>query len=282
MGQKETIRANLKGTMKNLSIAIFAISLAAAITASAQVTITVDPTMAPNAYGSPSFAPWAANGIYAVENNLSSYGAAGPAQFNITTTPLPVADNFVTGYNSWLGQAPGPYPDELGNRASFVTVINGNGSLINMNNVGFTMSSSDPGNNLGWSYPAGDWTYDAYDIGLVFSNGLNISGGYTVVNSGDPGQGVNEIISIGVGNAYASYDTVATGDDDPNPGDTTDQQILNYDISQAPSGYDFTGTFTYGDASGSATMEFIPEPTTVLLVGTGLMGMLLVVRRRKA
>lgn len=261
---------------------IFAISMAAAMIASAQVTITVDPTMAPNAYGSPSFAPWAANGIYAVENNLSSYGVAGPSQFNITTTPLPVAYNFATGYNSWLGQAPGPYPDELGNRASFVTVINGNGSLINMNNVGFIMSSSDPSNNLGYSFPTGTWGYDQYDIGLVFSNGLNISGGYAIINSGDPGQQVNEIISIGAGNAYASYDTVATGDDDPNPGDTTDQQILNYDISQAPSSYDFTGTFTYGGASGSATFEFIPEPDTVALVGMGLMGLLIVVRRRKA
>jgi hypothetical protein len=271
-----------KGIMKAVKLtAIFAISMAAAMTASAQLTITTEPTMAPNGWGSPSFAPWAANGIYAVENNLSSYGAAGPAQFNITTTPLPVAYNFATGYNSWLGQAPGPYPGELGNRASFVTVINGNGSLINMNNVGFTMSSSDAGNYLGWSFPTGTWSYDQYDIGLVFSNGLNISGGYTIINSGDPGQQVNEIISIGAGNAYASYDTVATGDDDPNPNDT-DQQILNYDIAQAPSSYDFTGTFTYGDASGSATMEFIPEPGTVTLVGMGLMAMLLVVRRRNA
>jgi hypothetical protein len=82
---------------------------------------------------------------------------------------------------------------------------------------------------------------------------------------------VNEIISIGAGNAYASYDTLATGDDDPNPGDT-DQQILNYDIAQVGS-YDFTGTFTYGDASGSATFDFIavPEPTTAgcFLLGLG-------------
>ena len=42
------------------------------------------------------------NGIYAMENSLSSYGAAGPAQFNVSTTPLPFTDNFVTGFQSWL------------------------------------------------------------------------------------------------------------------------------------------------------------------------------------
>jgi hypothetical protein len=262
--------------MKKLQTAIFTITLAVAMSASAQVTIFVDATMAPNGWGSPSYDTWAANGIYAVENGLTSYGAAGPAQFNVATSPLPVAANFVTGFNSWLGQAPGTYAGELGNRASFVAVINGNGTLINMNNFGMTMSSSDPGNALGWSWPNNsilpdDWTYDAGDIGLIFNNGINTIDGFTVVNSGDPGQMVNEIISIGAGNAYASYDTLATGNDDPNPGDT-DQQILNYDIAQVGS-YDFTGTFTYGADSGSATVNFIavPEPTTMTILIAGVL-----------
>src|ERR1035438_10316307 len=173
--------------MKKLQTAIFVIGLATAMSASAQVTIYVEATMAPNGWGSPSYDTWAANGIYAVENGLTSYDAAGPAQYNVTTSPLPVAANFVTGFNSWLGQAPGPYASELGTRASFVAVINGNGSLINMNNFGIIMSSSDAGNALGVSWPnnsilPGDWTYDSGDIGLIFSNSIDISGGFTVVN----------------------------------------------------------------------------------------------------
>jgi hypothetical protein len=244
------------------------------MSASAQVTITTEATMAPNGYGSPSYDTWAANGIYAMENGLTSYGAAGPAQFNVTTSPLPVSANFVTGFPSWMGQADpaAPYNNELGTRASFVAVINGNGSLINMNNFGITMTSSDAGNALGVSWPnnsisPGDWTYDAGDIGLIFNNHINIAGGFTVVNSGDPGQMVNEIISIGAGNAYDGY----LGDD-PAPG-ATDQDIINYDLASVPNGYDFTGTFTYGDASGSATFDFtaVPEPTTAgcFLLGLG-------------
>ena len=160
---------------------IVAISLVAAMSASATVTVTVDATMAPNGWGSSSYATWAANGIYAMEYGLTSYGAAGPAQFNVTTSPLPVSANFVTGFPSWMGQADpaAPYNNELGNRASFVAVINGNGSLINMNGLGMTMTSSDPGDWLGVSWPnnsisPGDWTYDAGDIGLIFNNHVNI------------------------------------------------------------------------------------------------------------
>lgn len=255
---------------------------------SASPTITVDATMAPNGWGSPSFDAWAANGIYAAENGLTSYGAPGPTQFNTTTSPLPFTDNWVTGFPSWMGQAPPPagYGSELGTRASFVAIINGNGSLINMNSFGVTLSSSDPGNWLGVNWPnnsisPGDWTYGQHDIGIVFNNGNDISGGFTVVNSGDSGQLVNEIISIGAGNAYASYDTIATGDDDPDLS-ATDQQILNYDFAEAPNGYDFTGTFSYGNTSGSATFDFTSVPdvswTWVMLVGS--FGALAGLRRR--
>ena len=265
--------------MKKLQIAILAAALAAAMSASAAVTITVEATMAPNGWGSPSFNTWAANGIYAMENGLTSYGAAGPAQFNVTTSPLPVTANFVTGFPSWMGQADpaAPYNNELGTRASFAAVINGNGSLISISHMGVFGSGTDPGHTLGFDWPENsiltdDWDYDAHHIGIIYNNGVDTSAGFTVVNSGgNPDQLVNEIISIGTGDAFAGYLT------DLPPG-ATGQQVIDADLA-GMSGYEFTGTFTYGDPnlngsysdSGSATLNFIavPEPTTMTIIIAG-------------
>src|ERR1017187_9656071 len=290
--------------MKTSSLVLFVVSDCLALTSTAfatppapnpDPTITVFATMAPNVGGSPSFAPWAANGLTAMEDGLTSFGAAGPTQFNVATTPLPVATNFVTGFPSWMGQADpsSPYNDELGTRADFVAVINGNGGLISIANMGVTLSSSDPGDALGVSWPDNnlsslDWTYDADDIGILFNNGVNMSGGFTIIDSSTLGYDdgtalVNEIISIGAGNAYAGY----LGDD-PNPG-ATDQDIINYDLSFIDP-YDFTGTFTYGDPksdgiyvdSGSATFDFtsVPDAASALgLLGLALSGLALLRRK---
>jgi hypothetical protein len=253
----------MKKTYSALLSAILVLAMSA--TASAQTgspTISVQTTLAPNAFGSPSWDQWVQNGLYAAENGLSTDGAAGPTQYNTVSGLLPVADNIVTGYTSWMGQADptGAFANEYGNRASFTTEINGNGSLISISELGFSGSSSDPADGLGvgFSFPSdvadptdSFWTYDATDIGVID----NSDGTFTYVTSGDPTQLVNEIISIGAGNAYPSY-TAAEGGDDPDP-TATDQQILDYDLAQIPSSYDFTGTFTYGDTDlGSATFDF--------------------------
>jgi hypothetical protein len=288
-------------TMKYPALFLSLTALAASVSslsAQAAPTITVEAAMAPNAYGSPSFATWAANGIYAAENGLTTSGAAGPGQFvdlatNGISAPMPESYNWVTGFSSWLGQAPATvfgsdYADELGTRASFMAVITAApGTTISIDQMGFTMTSSDPGDWLGWSWGAGTWNYDSDDIGLIFDHPAEgIDGGFTVVDSGDSDQQVNEIISIGAGDAYASYDTVATGDDDPNAGDT-DQQIINYDIAELGfSGYDFTGTFTYGEGdpdSGSTTFDFngsVPDgASTLVLLGLAFSGLALMRRK---
>ena len=251
------------------------------------VSISVFATMAPNGDGSPSYVSWATNGIYALENGLISYGPAGPTQFNITSAPLPLTDNVVTGFPSWMGQAnpSAPYDQEYGTRASFAVVFNGNGSLITVDDIGAFGTTND-NNALGFDFPensilSGDWSYSYRRIGIVYNNNVDTSGGVTTVTSGDGL--VNEILYVGAGDSFPAY----LGDD-PNPG-ATDQDIINYDLSAAgPWGligpYNFTGTFTYGDPnvngiytdSASATFVFTSAPdggSTLLLLGLGLAGL---------
>lgn len=264
---------------KALSVILPALGcLAGLATASAQSaapTITVEATLAPNFFGSPSFDAWAANGIYAAENGLTTYGAPGPTQFNVIGSPLPVYDNLVTDYTSWEGVADpaAPYDSEYGTRASFVSIINGNGGLISISQMGFIGTSSDAGNALGFSYPnndllPGDWNYDTYDIGII----NNPDGSTTIVNDADGSVLVNEIISIGAGNAYTS----SVGDLPP---PATDQQTLDADAASIP-GYTFTGEFTYGDSgtiSGSATADFVsttPDSSSILVDALILAGLM--------
>ena len=234
-----TMRHNLKSGLLTLALAGFVIS---GSNASAQgVTITTEATLAPEPFGlSPSYGAWAANGLYAAEYGLSSYGAPGPAQFSTISSPLPTAYNLGTAFPAWQGQAypAAPYANERGNQAEFVGIINGNGAMISINNMGASMSSSDPGDALGASFPndsvdPGDWTYDADDIGIIFHNGVNISGGFTVVDSGSPGQLVNEIISIGLGNNYYDAEPLATRWPINNPS-TLPPRLSDLMTSQAP------------------------------------------------
>jgi len=263
----------------DLRSGLFTLALAGLVilgsNASAQqpVTITTEATLSPEPYGvSPSYDAWAANGLNAAEYGLNSYGAPGPTQFNILSGPLSTAQNLGTIYfPSWMGQAypAAPYANERGNQAEFVGIINGNGSLISIDHMGASLKSSDAGDALGASFPndivdPGDWTYDALDIGLIFNNGVNISGGFTIVNSGTPDQLVNEIISNGLGANY--YDTNVPA----NP--AVAQELINYDASVIGS-YDFTGTFTYDSQSGSNTVGFTApvsdEAATWALVAGG-------------
>jgi hypothetical protein len=277
--RKITMKHNLGSGLLTVALAGFVIS-ASNFSAQAQVTITTEATISPEPFGlSPSYNAWAANGLSAAESGLSSFGAAGPTQFNLNTAPLPAIENFGTVFPSWLGNAfpAAPYANEHGNQAEFVGIINGNGSLISINNMGASMSSSDPADGLGFSFPndiidPGDWTYDADDIGLIFNNGLNISGGFTIVNSGLPDQPVNEIISIGLGNNY--FDANDLG----NP--VADQQSLAIDAA-AIGGYDFTGTFTYGNATGSGTISFVPDASATWALLAGGCAGLAWLRRKK-
>jgi hypothetical protein len=250
----------------------FGLVLIFAASAWADVSITVTPSLAPNIYGSPSFDGYLSNAIWALENGLSSYGDPTlPTYYSAAPSVLPISDNIVTGFPSWDGIAnpTGAFAAELGNRLHFGLDIKGNGSLISISELSFSAVSADPGDTLGFSYGTGSYGYSNSYEGIIYgTGGAGDVSEYTYVTSGDPTQLVNEIVGRGSGNAWASYST--------DPGGTL-QGIIDLNVAGISANannepFTFTGTYTLGDVSESATVTFlpVPEPISMIFFGTGL------------
>jgi hypothetical protein len=238
-------------------------------TANAIPTIMVIPSVAPNAFGSPSYPGYVSNAIFALENGLSSYGMPGTPQYYQQESTIAPNQMVVTGFPSWLGQAdPGtvfgaPFANELGNRPLFGLVVNGNGTPISISELGFSASSDDPGNLLGFGFGTGSYNYSSNYLGIIFG-----SGGPTFITSGPNTQLVDEIVGRGSGNAFDTYC----------PGCTIAQQQAAIDA--LASNFDgmtgFTGTYTLTDSSGgvlatgSGSFDVLPEPASFVLVGAAM------------
>jgi len=236
--------------------------------AKSAITIDVTPSSAPNGNGSPSFSGYAANAIYALENGLTSYGdPSSPSYYTQAPAVMSVLNNIVTGFSSWNGVAnpTGAYASELGNRLHFGLDVRGNGTEISIDQLSFSMASTD-GNTLGHSYSLGSYGYNSQYVGWDYgADGIRGTADDIFITSGAASQQVDEIVSRGSGNAWAVYV-------DDYPG--TLQDGINQaaaDLGSSP--IDFTGTYTLGGAQGSATVTFepVPEPTTAgcFLLGLG-------------
>jgi hypothetical protein len=257
--------------------------------ANAQIEINVTPTLAPNAFGSPSYDQWVTNAIYAEENGLTSYGdPTSPSYYTAASGTIPLSSNIVTDFNSWLGNANpsvtygAAYAGELGNRLSFGLDIQGNGQLISISELSFTATSTDSGDSLGFSYNTGDYDYSSSYVGIIYGADGRGGADETFVTSGPSTQLVNEIVSRGSGNADAVYST--------DPGATDQDKIDNFIAgaeATTPGSFDFTGTYTLtpteGDAvDGSATVVIAtPEPASWTLAFL-CMGIFVYIRRRSA
>lgn len=250
------------------------------VTSASAATIDVTPWIAPNAFGSPSYAAAEANAVYALYHGLTSFGAPGPTQFNAQSNATS-AQVIVTNFNSWMGQAaPGaPYQNEYGNRLHFGLLINGGTSQFSISQLSFVMASSEPGNGLGFSFAQGSYNYGlGYQGILKGQDGILFTGDDNFITGGLNTQLVDGLVGRGSGNAYEALCSGCT---------TVQQQaVINAVAGYPGSNYAFTGVYTLGDDTGSGAFAIsaVPETSTwvMMILGFAGLGIMAARRARKA
>lgn len=279
--------------MKQAFFAACAVILAVACEAGAAqagVQITVTPTLAPNAFGSPSWAAWQANAINALYTGQSSIGAAGTPIFYQAQSNVTAQQGIVTTFASWMGKAdPGAaygaaFAGEGGNRYTFgVTVVGTDGTQFSISELGFDAVSNDAGDILGFSYAPGPVTgfdYGASYEGVLYGADGKLGGGDdTFITSGADTQLVDAIIGRGAGNSLPADCLGCT---------TAQQQQAIADTANHPDLTQFTGAYYLGSergVSGSGTFNIVggvPEPAgwATLLMGFAATGYALRASRR--
>jgi hypothetical protein len=248
-------------------------------TAAGAATIQVIPSVAPNAFGSPSWAQYQQNAVDAIAGGSTSFGTGAAQYVGLPNgAQLNVKDIVATGFESWRGvAAPNTpqYSGELGNRLHFGVKIDGQGAQFSISQLSFVASSSDANNTLGFAYNAGDYDYSAGWVGHLKGGDNTLwTGDDVLITSGVNTQLVDGIASRGSGNAWPIYST--------DPGTTNQDKIDNVFSTwglQPNSDIFFTGTYSLGAASGAATLDLVPEPASLGLIG--LAGAVLLRRQRR-
>ena len=79
--------------------------VAASAAFSGPIPLTIIQSIGPDA--SPSWDTYVLNAEYALQNSLSTYGPAGPAQYNVAPNPVPSGAliNTAGSFTSWMGVA---------------------------------------------------------------------------------------------------------------------------------------------------------------------------------
>lgn len=257
-------------------------ALFAAGVAHATPTIQVTPWLAPNAYGSPDWPTAEANAVQAMYQGVSSYGTPGTPGYFEAQSYVTAAEAIVTGFNSWRGQVdPGIvfgalFGPQYGSRMTFGLAAYGNGDKISISGLGFSATSTDPFNALGFAYGPGSYNYGTGYIGVLYgADGVLGGGDDTFITSGSSDQKVDAIFGRGSGNSFAAYCAGCS---------LADQQAaIDAVAAYLGTDFEFEGTYTLDGGSGSGTFHIaaVPEPGAASLAGLALCG-LAYTRRRKA
>jgi len=258
----------------------------------APITMTVVASSAPNAFGSPSFAGYAANALNSLENGLGNIGDrnTSPTAYEILGGTFQPGDMMVTSYPSWRGVAnpAAPFGSELGNRIHFGLHITGDGTVqFKLNDLTFELLSSDGALDFVGDFIGFDFNGTTrYGIDWGADNAKGGGDDTIVAGAGSGLVLVDELVYVGVGNGYWP------GGDDPDPSnpllgrqgalDDVSAYILGNKIVFSGS-YCITGTDDVEYCAGErlVTENRVPEPASLMLVAAGFVAGGLLARRRR-
>lgn len=264
------------------------LALVLALASHAQVTIDVFPTLAPNSYGSPSFAAWTDNAFAALYGGSLVAGDVGtPSYFSVAPATLAATDVFVTSFPSWRGFAEpgtvfGPaFANELGNRLHFAFMADGHGQQFAISQLSFAFVTTDPAHDLDFAYAAGGYTYSSSYVGVLFGADNQLGGSDDVFVTGGPNtQLVDAVIGRGSGNAWWPQHTAGDG--------LSDQEVIDLTAAALLPSLSTLVTATYtldlggGDlVTGQAAVTVIPEPSTYAVLLGGAAAAVAIWRRRR-
>lgn len=281
--------------MKSLYSSTVLVAVLAALlapTASAgTVTLDVNVSSAPNVFGSPSWSGYAVNALNSLENGLGDIGdrSTAPTAYEVLTGSATPGDMMVTSFHSWRGMAnpSGAFASELGNRLHGGLHVYGDGTTrFALEDLNFHLHTSDgdflhfAGDFVGYSYNG--TTRYGIDWGADRAKG---GGDDVVYTSGNGTTLVDELVYVGVGNAYWPGGG-------PVPAGTEQDEIdsmIAYIYGQAPLSVTFDYWITADDqqthyGSAAVTVTAVPLPTAAWagFFSLGLLALGTWVRRRRA
>ncbi len=265
----------------------------------ANVTVTVTPALGPNIAGgaSPSTGAFVSNFIDFLEN-----GTPGP---NYNTDPsgfvanpgmIPVNEVIATPFESWRGQAPGPFAGEQGNRVYFGLSIVPDGTCPDCQ---VTLDSIE--GDIGWSNPDGTpsdifvdpivpfslsgQNYSDTRVGIDYgADGVLGGGDDMIYDSGQAGTlPVNELYFVGASDALV-FGTDAPFDPTISDQENLDALIAGFLDPVHPFPQELSASYTIlktdgTELSGSGSV-FVPEPDGLQFIAV-LAGFLAFVTRKR-
>jgi hypothetical protein len=242
-------------------------------------TIDVTPSLGPNPWGSPSFAAYTDNALTGLYTGTSGIGS-GPSYYGIDYY-FTFEDATVTNYASWNGVADPapPYDAEMGNSYFVGThILADEGATFHPADVRVWQFSSI-------IYSLGDW----WHWGPFYLSASDVAGmrGYLDGVEVTPlalDSVIDELVYVGIAGAFDASTAKGFGSGQAGLDDAIAQYRAAFGEHMVTTCYALGGTVNGTTSNGGITVcseePPVPEPATFVLGGAGLLGLLLLRRRR--